>query len=314
MAKNKQKDYIWEFTERFALGINAQAKEASLCIPYESEDLEELEPRARSITSKLQQSFPSPIQLSKIFFHFMMPPSSGATNQSNPQKLLVESIIKNVYNQATVTDKDLFDDLNKELINLCRQAKKQSRSTPVTVDPYYDIRKILGHPVRCEWLLRLSTTALLENDVFKGLLDTKNHHQPDLIHSFRFLACTVNGAALAVAIQRRIKEISGVNIPVDIIERFGPDALPRYEHLSSTHPFQGQYWYIGDVLVLGTEIKLAAAYAQTKNSKLQNGFVLGAFPNPKFQYDSVGKLSLLKQSRISIWSLNLLHDMKVSIK
>lgn len=94
----------------------------------------------------------------------------------------------------------------------------------------------------------------------------------------RLLAVSLRGSTFGAAI-RVLSDRFGRS-GLEVVDRFGPEHEPVEDYHLGQFSGPGAYIYIGDFIAGGTELKLAEAYAHSKNAVVTHAVVIGSWLSP----------------------------------
>lgn len=198
-----------------------------------------------------------------------------------------ESILFNVEGDAKELSIEATDDELKRIKQSVSKSFDEEdecirlKSTPILTNGVFNARNIISKPN-----LFMCTCLLLNEKVSLALNDSK----------------PINARLLAVSL--RASAFAGVigqlnNIYVEIIDHMGPK-YKLLENSKLSFEEQGfEYFFIGDFLIGGTEMKIANTYAHFKASKIVDSIFIAALLPPT-EYSSEINIQLLFEEALNV--------------
>lgn len=168
------------------------------------------------------------------------------------------------------------DHVLRDAIANCFVKKGQYlRSTPLWANGYFDAQQIIGDPNVFGWIA-FSMARRIRN-----ILSSESQRDKAQPADARLLACTQNGAALAMAATHMIsRDITAgdndVKLNVDVIDRFGPSQKFIEEYASDEWSTPAYYIFVGDFVIAGTELKIAEVHSYHRQTLLKHAVVIGS--------------------------------------
>lgn len=147
---------------------------------------------------------------------------------------------------------------------------KRMSSTPLQTLGEFDARRVLSYPAR----YLQSTAALAEalEIVVQQCADRGAFAEAGP----RIIAVSLRGSAIATG----VAVMTGRQSTLEIVDHIGPRQKVLEEHSLDRSREGGEYIYVGDYLVGGTEIKVAQAYLRSRGATLRGAVALGSLLAP----------------------------------
>jgi len=142
---------------------------------------------------------------------------------------------------------------------------KRMASTPVLATGVFDARSLIK-----ERGSFVSASLLLADALSRWIEEGKPG-------AFRLLAVSLRSSPLAAALSLLCVSDEGV----EIADHFGPKHKILEEYSLRPESFRGEYVFVGDFIIGGTEMKIASAYARSKGSRLTHALAVGSLLNAK---------------------------------
>lgn len=167
------------------------------------------------------------------------------------------AIEKNFVNEAIV---ECFEPWGKP---------KKLSSTPLMATGLLNARSLISDPCKFSWI-SLRLTDLFENLV-ESILPRTN----------RILAVSLRGSPFAGAIRVLANKYSPSLV---IVDHMGPQHEMLELHSSSKEVGRGDYIYVGDFVIGGTELKVAKTFLMAHDASLKGAVVIGSYLPPGKHY------------------------------
>lgn len=201
--------------------------------------------------------------------------------------------------QGDLIDRSAIEELVKQVVPLekktvtkfmadCYQEfpgeKQRMASTPLLASGIFDARRVISDPDRFVW------SCLLMADQLEDYLDSVHIPQQAKPRKYRLLAVSLRGSPLAAAVGL----LTDRQQSIEIVDHMGPKYRILEEHYLRSASFDGDYIFVGDFIVGGTELRIAETYARTKGSTLKYAVVLGVLLEPSEYQLKMGISYLVK--------------------
>jgi len=169
-----------------------------------------------------------------------------------------------------------FNEYKSSQVVEVRNGMGRLRSTKMWASGYFDATRMLGDPDVFPWLVSKLTDQI--ELVFAEIVEREKRFDPVV----RLLACTRNGAVLAAASRRLLPDVD--TVVLDVVERFAPAHAPIEYYDGSSGLSQGinhaqqpfeRYIYIGDFVIVGTELQLARLHGLYRGIPVEGAVVIG---------------------------------------
>jgi hypothetical protein len=198
------------------------------------------------------------------------------------------SILKNINSVIEEVEKKFIHDTFKGCYKPDKSGQLRLLSTVVKAKGEFDACKIISEPHLFIWICLILADAL---DTFiKNEIEDKerNPNSPEL----RLLVVSLRGSPFASAVSMLI------NKRYDTIDHLGPRHKLFDLELLDNFKKGIRYFYIGDFIVGGTEVKIAKAYAEILGCELNHAIVLSSWLNPDVFKDNFNLISLTRIKEI----------------
>lgn len=143
-------------------------------------------------------------------------------------------------------------------------------STPILATGEFDARHVISDPDSFVW------AVLLMEDQLEAIIGSRGCEEGPKRTQVRLLAASLRGSPLAAGVQ----VLSSREAEIEIVDHMGPRHKVFEEYRLGPLNAGGEYIYVGDFTIGGTELRVAQAYAVAHGARLSDAIVLGCALSP----------------------------------